>query len=209
MIRVLIVDDHMIIRRGLIQILNECGLAFDVSEADDGVQAMQQLRTSRFDAVLLDVALGDRDGFDVLKSLRSEFPKLGVVMLSVYPEAQFAVRAIRSGANAYLNKGCSAHELTQALMLAAKGQVYVTSSTASLMANDLRRPLDDQPLHMSLSNRELQVLRLMAKGQTVQQIASALCLSGNTVSTYRARVFDKLNFHNLVDLVNYATQHEL
>lgn len=209
MIRVLIVDDHLIIRRGLVQILNECGVAFDVCEAGDGVQAMQQLRASAFDAVLLDVALGDRDGFDVLKSIRGEFPKLGVVMLSVYPEAQFAVRAIRSGANAYLNKGCSADELTQALVQAARGEVYVTSSTASLMVHDLRKPVDDQPLHSCLSNRELQVLRLMAKGQSVQQIANALCLSGNTVSTYRARVFDKLDFRNLVDLVNYASKHGL
>lgn len=206
--KVLIVDDHMIIRRGLVQILEEFEGEYEIDQAQDGVEAMQKLRASLFDAMLLDVALGERDGFDVLKSVRSEFPKLGVVMLSVYPEAQFALRAIRSGANAYLNKGCSPLDLTQAIQMAAAGQVYLTPATANLMANDLRKPTD-RPPHERLSNREMQVMRLMAQGETVQHIAQALCLSGNTVSTYRARVFEKLELKNLVDLVNYTKQHGL
>ncbi|WP_334120009.1 response regulator transcription factor [Limnobacter sp.] len=205
---ILIVDDHMIIRRGLVQILEEFEGQYVIEQAADGVEAMQKLRKTPFDAVLLDVALGERDGFDVLKSVRSEFPKLGVVMLSVYPEAQFALRAIRSGANAYLNKGCSPVELSQAIKMACAGQVYLTAATANLMANDLRKPTD-RPLHERLSNREMQVLRLMAQGETVQHIAQALCLSGNTVSTYRARVFEKLELKNLVDLVNYTKHHGL
>ncbi len=205
---VLIVDDHMIIRRGLVQILQEFKGQYDIDQAQDGVEAMQKLRSNPFDAMLLDVALGDRDGFDVLKSVRSEFPNLGVVMLSVYPEAQFALRAIRSGANAYLNKGCSPLELTQAIQMAGTGQVYLTPAVANLMANDLRKPTD-RPRHELLSNREMQVMRLMAQGETVQHIASALCLSGNTVSTYRARVFEKLEVKNLVELVNYSKQHGL
>lgn len=206
--KILIVDDHMIIRRGLVQILEEFEGQYEIDQAQDGVEAMQKLRAGTFDAMLLDVALGERDGFDVLKSVRSEFPKLGVVMLSVYPESQFALRAIRSGANAYLNKGCSPVELTQAIQMASAGQVYVTPATANLMASDLRKPAD-RPAHERLSNREMQVLRLMAQGETVQHIAQALCLSGNTVSTYRARVFEKLELKNLVDLVNYTKQHGL
>lgn len=205
---ILIVDDHMIIRRGLVQILDEFDGQYNSEQAADGVEAMQKLRNGNFDVVLLDVALGERDGFDVLKSVRSEFPKMGVVMLSVYPEAQFALRAIRSGANAYLNKGCSPSELTQALHMACTGQVYLTTATANLMANDLRKPAD-RPPHERLSNREMQVLRLMAQGETVQHIAHVLCLSGNTVSTYRARVFEKLELKNLVDLVNYTKLHGL
>jgi two-component system, NarL family, invasion response regulator UvrY len=205
---ILIVDDHMIIRRGLVQILQEFKDQYVIDQAQDGVEAMRKLRSAHFDAVLLDVALGERDGFDVLKSVRSEFPKLGVVMLSVYPEAQFALRAIRSGANAYLNKGCSPLELTQAIQMAGTGQVYLTPAVANLMANDLRKPTD-RPLHERLSNREMQVMRLMVQGETVQHIASVLCLSGNTVSTYRARVFEKLEVKNLVELVNYAQQHSL
>ena len=206
--KILIVDDHMIIRRGLVQILEEFEGQYEIDQAQDGVEAMQKLRAGTFDAMLLDVALGERDGFDVLKSVRSEFPKLGVVMLSVYPESQFALRAIRSGANAYLNKGCSPVELTQAIQMASTGQVYLTPATANLMASDLRKPAD-RPAHERLSNREMQVLRLMAQGETVQHIAQALCLSGNTVSTYRARVFEKLELKNLVDLVNYTKQHGL
>lgn len=205
---ILIVDDHMIIRRGLVQILQEFEGQYLTEQAQDGVEAMQKLRAARFDAMLLDVALGERDGFDVLKSVRSEFPKLGVVMLSVFPEAQFALRAIRSGANAYLNKGCSPLELTQAIQMASAGQVYLTPATANLMASDLRKPADRAP-HERLSNREMQVMRLMAQGETVQHIAQALCLSGNTVSTYRARVFEKLELKNLVDLVNYTKLHGL
>lgn len=205
---ILIVDDHMIIRRGLVQILEEFEGKYVIEQAADGVEAMQKLRKGNFDAMLLDVALGERDGFDVLKSVRSEFPKLGVVMLSVYPEAQFALRAIRSGSNAYLNKGCSPVELTQAIHMACAGQVYLTPATANLMANDLRKPADKPP-HERLSNREMQVLRLMSQGESVQHIAQALCLSGNTVSTYRARLFEKLELKNLVDLVNYTKQHGL
>lgn len=206
--RILIVDDHMIIRRGLVQILEEFDSSHQIEQAADGVQAMQILRQRAHDVVLLDVALGERDGFDVLRSLRSEFPAVGVVMLSVYPESQFALRAIRSGASAYLNKGCSPVELAQAIQMACAGQVYLTSPTANLMANDLRSP-DDRAPHERLSNREMQVLRMMAKGETVQHIAQALCLSGNTVSTYRARVFDKLQLKNVVELVNYAKQYNL
>ncbi|WP_370263727.1 response regulator [Limnobacter sp.] len=205
---VLVVDDHMIIRRGLVQILGEIDSCWYVAEAADGVGAMRLLRDKPFDVMLLDVALGERDGFDVLKSVRSEFPKLGVVMLSVYPESQFALRAIRNGANAYLNKGCSPSELGQAIGLAAQGQVYVTPTTAGLLASDLRQPGTQAP-HERLSNREMQVLRMLAQGETVQHIASALSLSGNTVSTYRARLFEKLELKNLVELVNYARAHGL
>ncbi|MCQ8895072.1 response regulator transcription factor [Limnobacter humi] len=205
---ILIVDDHTIIRKGLIQILHELDTRHVCLEASDGVQAIRILREQRTDVVLLDVALGERDGFDVLRSIRSEFPKLGVIVLSVYPESQFATRAIRSGANAYLNKGCSPQELGQAVSLAAQGQVYLTPLAAGLLAQTLRQPAD-QPRHAVLSNREMQVLRMLSKGESVQHIAQSLCLSSNTVSTYRARVFDKLQLKNLVELVNYTKEHGL
>jgi two-component system, NarL family, invasion response regulator UvrY len=203
MITVLVIDDHLMIRKGLMRMLEELDTPYAVDQAEDAPRAFQKLRAAPFDAVLLDVALGERDGFDVLKTIRSEFPTLGVVMLSVYPESQFAVRAIRSGAHAYLNKGCSPEELDKALQSAKSGQVFLTPTTANLLAHDIRSP-SDRPPHERLSNRELQVLRLLASGVTVQDIASQLCLSGNTVSTYRARIFEKLEFKNLVDLVDYA-----
>lgn len=206
--RVLIVDDHEIIRRGLVQVLQELDASHQFEEANDGPSAMRKLRSDQYGAVLLDIALGDRDGFDLLKNIRSEFPDLGVVMLSVYPESQFAVRAIRSGAHAYLNKGCSPTELNTALVKARQGQVYVNSGTATLLALDIRCPSDRAP-HEKLSNRELQVLRALAVGQSIAEIATQLNLSGNTVSTYRTRVFEKLGLKNLVDLIHYAQQHGL
>lgn len=206
--RILIVDDHWMIRKGLIQMLTELGKSYEADEADCASQTLHALRTQPYDAVLLDIALGDRDGFDVLRSIRSEFPRLGVVMLSVYPESQFAVRALRSGAHAYLNKGCDPVELDKALQKACAGQVYVTGETANLLAFDIRKPHEQAP-HQRLSTREMQVMLGLTRGQCVSDLAEVLCLSANTISTYRARVFEKLGVKNLVELLNYVRQHQL
>jgi len=207
-LRVLIVDDHMIIRRGLRQILLESPQIESVEEAADGPSALRVLRNAPIDAVLLDIALGERDGLDVLGNLRQEFPRTGVIMLSVYPESQFALRAIRSGANGYLNKGCEPDELLTALRRASEGGTHVTPAIAELMAQDIRRDSTRAP-HETLSNREFQVLQLLAKGRSVNEIAQQLALSGNTISTYRARIFQKLELNNNVELAGYATRHNL
>lgn len=162
-IDLLVVDDHMIIRRGLVQILSEADGIGELREAADGPAAMRALRERPVAVVLLDIALGERDGMDVLKAIRAEFPAVGVVMLSVYPETQFGVRAIRAGAGAYLNKGCSPDELLGAIRRVAGGGVYVTPAIADLLARSVRRD-DDRPPHESLSNREFQVLELLAGG---------------------------------------------
>lgn len=208
MIRVLIVDDHMIIRRGLRQILAEDARIGDIHEAADGPAAMSLLRKQPVDAVLLDIALGERDGLDVLGSLRNEFPKCGVVMLSVYPESQFALRAIRSGAAAYLNKGCAPETLLAALIRSAEGGSYITPEIAELMTQDIRRDHARAP-HEALSNREFQVLQLLAQGRTVGDIAQQLSLSANTISTYRARICDKLGLRNALEIAHYAARHQL
>lgn len=207
-IRLLVVDDHMIIRRGLIQILSECEGIGPFREAGDGSGAIRAMRESAADVVLLDVALGERDGLDVLKTLRSEFPGTGVVMLSVYPESQFAVRAIRAGAGAYLNKGCSPDELVVAIRKVAAGGVYVTPSIAELLARSVREH-DTLAPHENLSNREFQVLELFAQGRSVSEIAQQLSLSANTISTYRARIFDKLAVRNMAGLLSYAARHDM
>ncbi|MDQ8020956.1 MAG: response regulator transcription factor [Moraxellaceae bacterium] len=208
MIRILIVDDHMIIRRGLRQILAEDARIGSVQEAADGPAALRLLRDEPVDVVLLDIALGDRDGLDVLKNLRAEFPQVGVIMLSVYPETQFALRAIRSGASAYLNKGCAPDELFAAIVKVAAGGMYVTPAIAELMAQDLRKPVAATP-HEALSNREYQVLQLLAQGRSVGEIALQLSLSANTISTYRARIFEKLGLRNMVELAAYAARNHL
>lgn len=207
-IDLLVVDDHMIIRRGLVQILSEAADIGELREAADGPAAMRALRERPAAVVLLDIALGERDGMDVLKAIRAEFPAAGVVMLSVYPESQFGVRAIRAGAGAYLNKGCSTDELLGAIRRVAAGGVYVTPAIADLLARSVRRD-DDRPPHESLSNREFQVLELLAGGLSVSDIAQRLSLSANTISTYRARIFDKLGVRSIVELANYAARHDL
>ncbi len=207
---VLIVDDHMIIRRGLRQILSEAPGIDLLHEAEDGPSALRILRTTSVDVVLLDIALGERDGLDVLKTLHSEFPRIGVIMLSVYPESQFALRAIRSGAHAYLNKGCSPDVLIAAIAKVATGSLYVTPAVAEVLAQNVRGGVDgERPPHELLSNREFQVLQLLAQGRSVGQIAQQLTLSANTISTYRARIFDKLELRNPADLFSYAARHRL
>lgn len=208
MVNVLIVDDHMIIRRGLIQILAEHPRVQHVAEAVDGPSAMKLLRNAHFDVVLLDIALGERDGLDVLKSIRNEFPALGVIMLSVYPETQFGVRSIRSGANAYLNKGSSPEELYAALFKVAQGGVYITPAIAELLARNIRQDRGGDP-HDVLSNREFQVLQLLANGRTVSEIADHLSLSVNTISTYRGRICEKLGVRTMVELIAYTNEHQL
>ena len=208
----LIVDDHMIIRRGLTQILADDAAIGAIHEAADGPSAMRVLReqvvaAQPIDVVLLDIALGERDGLDVLKAIRAEFPGVGVIMLSVYAESQFAVRAIRSGASAYLNKGCTPEELLAAIARVAAGGVHITPGIAELLAHSVRD--DARPAHESLSNREFQVLQLLAQGSAVGAIAQQLSLSANTISTYRARIFDKLGVKSLVELANYAARHGL
>ncbi|KAF7599540.1 MAG: DNA-binding response regulator [Candidatus Dactylopiibacterium carminicum] len=208
MISILLVDDHMIIRRGLRQILAEDARIGEISEAVDGPSALRLLRGQPIDVVLLDIALGERDGLDLLGGIRQEFPRVGVLMLSVYPESQFALRAIRSGAAGYLNKGCSPETLFAAICRAAEGATYVTPEIAELMAQDIRRDHGQAP-HETLSNREFQVLQLLAQGQTVSDIARQLSLSANTISTYRARICDKLRLRNSLEIAHYAARHRL
>lgn len=210
MTTLLIVDDHMIIRRGLRQILSENPAIVDIHEAEDGPTALRLLRSTPVDVVLLDIALGERDGLDVLKTLHAEFPRVGVIMLSVYPENQFAVRAIKGGAQAYLNKGCSPDILYAAIAKVAVGGLYLTQEVAELLALNVRSDVDrGHPPHEALSNREFQVLQLLAQGRSVTQIAQQLALSANTISTYRARIFEKLGLNNPAELFSYAARHKL
>ena len=207
-VRVIIVDDHLMLRRGIAQILGENPAIDVVGEAAGGPDLMRLLRGDGTDVVLLDIALNDRDGFDVLKQLRAEFPKVAVLMLSTYPESQFGVRALKSGAAGYLNKGCSPEQLFEAIARVADGHLFVTPELAERLAFGVRADTPASPLD-SLSNREMQVLKLLASGQTVGDIARELSLSANTISTYRARLFDKLDIKNPVELVSFAARHQL
>lgn len=209
-VRVMIVDDHRIVREGLRQVLADYEGITVVAEAAHGAEAMQCLRTSRdgVDAVLLDIALPGRDGLEVLKQIQSECPGLPVLMLSTYPDNQFAVRCIRVGAAGYLNKSADPDDIVAALRKAASGGRYLTPAVADLLANAVSEVSAHAP-HESLSQRENQVFRLLAQGQSVGQIASALSLSPNTVSTYRARILEKTGVRNDVELALYAVRQQV
>ncbi len=214
MIRVLLVDDHLVVRRGLRQLLADVADIDVVGEASDAGDAVQQVRArlaeggGGLDVVLLDIALPGRDGLDVLRQLKAEHPRLAVLMLSTYPDKQFAVRCLRAGAAGYLNKTADPDELTAALRKAAAGGVYLTAAAAEAMAVSLHE-LRERPGHEALSQREHQVFRLLAEGQSVSQIAQVLSLSPNTVSTYRARILEKTGTRNDVELALYAVRQQL
>lgn len=209
-VRVMIVDDHRIVREGLRQVLADYEGITVVAEAAHGGEALQCLRASPggVDAVLLDIALPGRDGLEVLRQLQSEFAGLPVLMLSTYPDNQFAVRCIRAGAAGYLNKSADPDDIVAGLRKAAAGGRYLTPSVADLLANAVSEVSAHAP-HESLSQRESQVFRLLAQGQSVGQIASALSLSPNTVSTYRARILEKTGVRNDVELALYAVRQQV
>lgn len=217
MIRVLICDDHQIVRQGIQQILADAPDLSLAGEAATGPDALARVREGGIDVVLLDIAMPQRDGLDVLRQLKSEFPKLPVVMLSTYPDRQYAVRSLKLGAAGYLNKSAGAEQLIDAIRHVATGKLFITPGVAELLAAALNAPLaralgadgENRPLHEGLSHREYQVFRLLAAGRSVGEIAEQLVLAANTVSTYRARILDKTGVRNDVELALYAVRQQI
>lgn len=208
MIRLLICDDHVIVRQGLKQILADAPDVEVAAEAGDGPEAIQCVRRGGVDVLLLDIALPGRDGLDVLKQLHSEFPKLPVLVVSTYPEKQYALRSLRLGAAGYLNKGADPAELISAIRKVAQGGMFVSPTVAETLASAMRKD-SDQPPHELLSPREYQVFIHIAAGKSLTDIAGQLSLSLNTVSTYRARIMEKIETHNDVETALYAVRHHL
>lgn len=211
-VRVLICDDHQIVRQGIKQILADASDIEPAGEAANGPDAVAQVRSGGIDVVLLDIAMPQRDGLDVLKQLKSEFPKLPVLMLSTYPDRQYAVRSLKLGAAGYLNKSADSEQLIDAIRKVARGGHFVTPSVAEQLAGAVgggrTGPDSDRPLHERLSHREHQVFRLLSRGASVGEIAGQLVLSPNTVSTYRARILEKTGVRNDVELALYALQQD-
>jgi DNA-binding NarL/FixJ family response regulator len=223
MIRVLVCDDHQIVRQGIKQILADAADIVLAGEAASGPEAMASVRAAQAagcgpDVVLMDIAMPQRDGLDVLKHLKAEFPKLPVLMLSTYPDRQYAVRSLKLGAAGYLNKSADSEQLIEAIRKVARGQLFITPSVAEQLAGAIGAGSgpkkkgqgdDEAPLHERLSHREYQVFRLLAAGRSVGEIAEQLVLSPNTVSTYRARILDKTGVRNDVELALYAVRQDL
>ncbi len=208
MLRVLIVDDHPLIRKGLRQILVESVHIGLVEEAADGAQAIEAVRTGHFDVVVLDISLPGRDGMEVLRDIKELSPETPVLMLSIQPEEQYALRAFRLGASGCLNKSGAPDELVEAIRVVAAGGSYVSPAASEALVIGIKSG-DGRPPHLLLSEREHQVMLLLAGGSTVSEVASSLNLSVKTVSTYRARILEKMNLANNAQLTQYVYRHKL
>lgn len=207
-IRILIVDDHAIVREGLKQILSDDENLVVQGEAETAAEAIRLTREKEFDLVLLDISLPDRNGLELLEALKKSHPKLSVLMLSMYRETQYAVRAIKSGASGYLNKQSAPDQLVSAIKQVVTGRKYITPSVAEALALEISVGKDTLP-HESLSNREFQTLCLLASGKPVSAIADKLPLSVKTVSMYRTRLLEKMHLKNNAELTHYAIRHGL
>jgi DNA-binding NarL/FixJ family response regulator len=208
MIRVFVTDDHEIVRRGLTQILADTDDLSFAGEAANAAQAVSRLRTTPCDVLLLDISLPDRNGLELLKQVRTEHPRITVLMLSMHMEREFAIRALKAGAAGYLTKQSAPTQLVAAIRHVAAGKKYLTPSIAEEVANLLSGGAEETP-HESLSDREYQTLCLIASGKGLSDIAAELLISPKTVSVYRARVLEKLHLKNNSDLTRYAIKNGL
>ena len=208
MIHVLIADDHAIVRKGLIQILRDAPDGFRVDEASSGQEVLERLRAGTYDVVVLDITMPGRSGLDVLAQIKVQYPELPVLILSMHPEDQYAVRALKAGASGYLIKDSAPSELIKAVRKIASGGKYITSAVAERLVVNLENGGDKNP-HEKLSDREFEVFIMLAKGKSVKDIANKLFISSKTVHTYRSRILDKMQMKGTAELIHYAIVNHL
>ena len=207
-IKIGIVDDHAIVRAGLKQFLSEMVDMRVVGEASTGREAIDLVRTTEMDVIIMDLSMPGQSGIDALAMIRAKAPDVGILILSGYPEEQYAVNLIKQGASGYLNKECEPMEIVNAIRTIALGRRYISPSVAELIAQQLDRK-DGSAAHDLLSEREFQVFLKLAKGETAGEIANALSLSVKTVSTYRTRLMEKMGLSSNSDLTYYALKNKL
>ena len=208
MIKVLIADDHAVVRQGLKQILGDTPDIVVVDEATTGQEALEKARSTDWDVLVLDISMSGRSGLDILVDLQARRPSQHILVLSMYAEDQYAVRVLKTGASGYLTKESAPSELIQAIRKVVTGGKYVSPTLAEKLALEIAVPSDRAP-HEALSDREFQVLRMIAGGKSVTQIADELALSAKTVSTYRTRILQKMSLRTNADLIRYAIQNRL
>ena len=208
MIRVLIADDHAVVRQGLKQILRDTREMVVAGEAVNGQEVLEKVRAEAWDVVILDISMPGHSGLDILKELKCERPKLPVLVLSMYSEDQFAMRVLKAGASGYLTKDSAPDELVKAIRKVVSGGKYVSPFLAEKLAFEIGMDSSKLP-HETLSDREFQVLRMIATGKAVKEIAAELSLSVKTISTYRARLLQKMNLTTNAELIHYAIQNRL
>ena len=204
----MIADDHAVVRRGLREILHDEPDLKIVAEATNAQEVLELLRKKPCDVMLLDITMPGKSGIEVLKDIKLEHPKLHVLLLSMHPEGQYAIRALRSGAAGYITKEAAPEELVRAIRKVYCGGKYVSASLAEQLAEDLEAPAF-RSTHEVLSNREFEVLRQIASGKTMSQIAEAMSLSVKTISTYRSRILEKLKLKTTAQLMHFAIENKL
>jgi DNA-binding NarL/FixJ family response regulator len=208
MTRVLIADDHALVRDGLRHILRSASGLEVAGEASDGATTIAMIRATAADVLVLDLSMPGRNGVELLKQIKDEKPALRILVLTMHAEQQYAVRAFKAGASGYLTKESASAELVTAVSKVAAGGVYVSLAMAERLAQSLNEPADDLP-HQRLSDREFEVFRRIAAGETITQIAQALSVSAKTVSTYKTRILEKMQMPHETALVRYAMRHKL
>jgi DNA-binding NarL/FixJ family response regulator len=208
MIKILIVDDHPVVRKGLRQIVEETKDITVADEAETGQDALKKVKKHKYDVVLLDISLPDMNGLEVLRELKSEHPEIHVLILSIYPEEQYAMRALKGGASGYLTKEKLPDELIMAIKIVTHGRKYITPSVAELLAVNLEKDRNEL-LHESLSDREFRIMCMMASGKTARNIADELSLSAKTVSTYKYRIMKKMKMKNNAEIIRYVIEQKL
>ena len=208
MIKILIADDHAVVREGLKQIIAEMSDMVISDEASTGHEVLAHVRDNEYDVVVLDISMPGGDGLNILKQIKRERPKLAVLVLSMHPEEQYAVRVLKAGAAGYLTKESAPDELISAIRRVSTGRKYVSSFLAEKLAFDLESD-QEKTLHETLSDREYQVMCMIASGKRTKEIAEELCLSIKTISTYRSRILEKMRMKNNAELTHYAIKEGL
>jgi two-component system, NarL family, invasion response regulator UvrY len=208
MMRILIADDHTVVRKGLKQILLEAFKSAYIEEVGDAEALVKQALRGEWDVVITDLSMPGRSGLDALHQIKQQLPKLPVLILSIHPEEQYAIRVLKAGASGYLSKDMASEELVNAIHRVLLGKKYISPSVAEKLASSLDLDEDRKP-HEQLSDREFDVLKLIATGKSITEIAQMLSLSPTTISTYRTRILTKLGMKTNADLILYALEHQL
>lgn len=208
MIRILIADDHPVVRKGLKEIIEDNSDMVVVGEASNGQEVLEEALKKKFDLIVLDISMPGRSGLEVLKQLKRERPELSVLILSIHPEEHYALRVLKAGASGYLTKESVPDELIKAIRRISTGRKYVSSTLAEKLASDLENGAE-RPAYEKLSDREYEVMCLIASGKTIKEIAEEFYLSAKTISTYRSRILEKMKMRNNAELTHYAIKYNL
>jgi DNA-binding NarL/FixJ family response regulator len=208
-IRVLVADDHAVVRAGLRQMLAEDNAVGEIGEAATGQQTLDRLREGQWELLILDIGMPDRSGLDILRHVRSGYPDTRVLILSGFPERQYAINMLRAGAHGFLGKESAPDDLIKAVHVILAGRRYLSPSMSELLISEIDNGGSDRPIHQQLSKREFQIFCKLASGGSVSEIARELCLSVKTVSTYRSRVLEKMHFKTNADITSYALRNGL